>query len=32
MLDVVADVVANSGNMSLTSLGSQQHKIGVRRE
>lgn len=32
MRDRVADVVANPGNMSLTSLESQQHKIGVRRE
>jgi len=31
MHDVVADVVADPGNMSLTSLESQQHKIGVRR-
>lgn len=32
MLDVVVDVAANPGNMSLTSLESQQHETGVRRE
>lgn len=31
MLDIVADVVAHPGDMSLTSLESQQHKIGMRR-
>lgn len=32
MLDAVADVVANPGNRSLSSLESQRCEIGVRKE